>query len=174
MQPQNSSSNADGFAVVGRIGAAYGVKGWVHLQSFTEPPENILKYTLFLEQEGRWRRLEADLRPHKDAFVGKFSDVADREAARLLTGSLVAAQADEFDPSNADEVLWRDLIGLQVQNTEGFCFGEVTSMTETGHHDVLVIQSAEGHETLIPFADETVVELSLERGFLTVDWGADW
>jgi 16S rRNA processing protein RimM len=29
---------------LGRIGAPYGIKGWVHVQSFTNPPEKLLKY----------------------------------------------------------------------------------------------------------------------------------
>ena len=29
---------------LGRIGSPYGIKGWVHVQSFTDPPERLLKY----------------------------------------------------------------------------------------------------------------------------------
>jgi 16S rRNA processing protein RimM len=29
---------------LGRVGAPYGIKGWVHVQSFTSPPEKLLKY----------------------------------------------------------------------------------------------------------------------------------
>lgn len=31
--------------VVGHIGAVYGVKGWLKIQSFTENPEDIFDYT---------------------------------------------------------------------------------------------------------------------------------
>ncbi len=41
---------------LGRIGGPYGIKGWVHVQSYTTPPEKLLKYrewTLVTAQ--RWR-----------------------------------------------------------------------------------------------------------------------
>ena len=65
-------------------------------------------------------------------------------------------------------------MGLRVANTKGFDFGVVKALTETGHHDVLVIKSKDGDETLIPFADEYIEELSIEKGLLVVDWDEDW
>ena len=29
---------------LGRIGSPYGIKGWVHVQSFTDPADQLLKY----------------------------------------------------------------------------------------------------------------------------------
>lgn len=38
---------------LGRIGSPYGIKGWVHVQSFTDPPDRLLKYREWiLEGEG--------------------------------------------------------------------------------------------------------------------------
>ncbi|MCE2407375.1 MAG: hypothetical protein J4G19_07710, partial [Pseudomonadales bacterium] len=30
--------------VVGRIGSSYGVKGWTHVRSYTEPVENLMDF----------------------------------------------------------------------------------------------------------------------------------
>ena len=35
---------------LGRIGSPYGIKGWVHVQSFTDPPERLLKYRVWTLQ----------------------------------------------------------------------------------------------------------------------------
>lgn len=37
-----------GSVLVGEIVAPFGVKGWVKVRSFTDPPANILKYVLGL------------------------------------------------------------------------------------------------------------------------------
>jgi 16S rRNA processing protein RimM len=39
--------------VIGRLGAVYGVKGWLKVQSFTEDPESIFEYSPWLlKQKG--------------------------------------------------------------------------------------------------------------------------
>ena len=38
---------------MGRIGSPYGIKGWVHVQSFTDPPEQLLKYRDWLVHGAR-------------------------------------------------------------------------------------------------------------------------
>jgi len=40
---------------VGRIGSPYGIKGWVHVQSFTDPPGRLLKCREWILEGGRLR-----------------------------------------------------------------------------------------------------------------------
>ena len=47
--------------IVGRIGAAYGVRGWVHVSSFTEPPENLLSYSPWLINQGAAEKENRDI-----------------------------------------------------------------------------------------------------------------
>ena len=37
--------------IVGRVGKAMGIKGWVRLVSFTSPPDNLLQYQPWLMQK---------------------------------------------------------------------------------------------------------------------------
>jgi ribosomal 30S subunit maturation factor RimM len=39
--------------VMGRIGAPWGVKGWVKLYSYTDPPDNLIKYQVSLSRGRR-------------------------------------------------------------------------------------------------------------------------
>lgn len=164
----------DEIVVVARIRGAFGVRGWVHIQSYTEPPENLLSYPLHWQVDGLWHPIKANLKKHKEGFVAQFSNIEQREEAQLLNGRLLGANPADFSHVKDDEVLWQDLVGLRVANTKGFDFGVVKALTETGHHDVLVIKSKDGDETLIPFADEYIEELSIEKGLLVVDWDEDW
>ena len=49
--------------VLGRIGAPFGVQGWLKVQSYTDPPEGIARYPVWqLERDGSLgRRAVLDL-----------------------------------------------------------------------------------------------------------------
>ena len=53
--------------------------------------------------------------------------------------------------------------------------GRVVDLMETGAHDVMVIND-ESRQTrcLIPFADQYVTTVDIERKQLTVNWNPDW
>jgi len=145
-------------AVVGRIGSPYGVKGWLHLRSYTSPPENITSYLpLFTSAKGVGRDLPDDIepdnddwmlldqvtvKPYRDGFIMKIGSVNDRDTARACTGSLVGTDPAAFAPPAEGEIYWRDLIGLRVENLKGEMLGIVAALTETGNHDVLVVENA--------------------------------
>lgn len=184
-RPLPRLNNLDDIVVVARIGAAYGVRGWAHVQSYTDPPDNLLKYPLHRQSKGdststtSWQPVAVTLKRHKQAFIAKFAGVETREDAALLRGQYLGAQAKCFTDVEHDEVLWRDLVGLRVSNKRGFEFGIVHAITETGNHDVLVIRADEGgknetRETLIPFAEQYIEALSLEDRTLVVDWDENW
>ncbi len=187
----SSSTRDENIAVVGRLGAPYGVQGWQHCQSFTKPAENILRYSLLIQPStekqssgaaqgitpasGNWRmRGGLQIKRHKNAFIVKLKTVHDRDVARQYSGWLLGANPSDFVPPQNDEVFWHDLVGVEVTNVEGALFGNVISLTETGNHDVLVIRANNGKERLIPFADQYINQLDLAKRQLIVDWQADW
>ena len=173
-------ANAE-MVVVGAVGAAYGVKGWSHVNSFTEPPDNILDYAcLYLDTAKGWRALKGlGLRRHQHGYVGRVCERADRDEARKLAKSLLAVRADELPAAELDEYYWRDLVGLAVSDVAGMSLGEVVGLLETGAHDVLRIASANQvaerpDELLVPFVAEYVVSVDLGAGTIIVDWDVDW
>jgi len=170
--------SGDAPVVVGRIGGAYGVKGWVRLSSYTEPPENLLDYRPWLLAEGLgWRPLEVlGVRPHQGGFVAKLADVDDREQAAGLRGRLLAVPAAVLPEPAEDEFYWRDLIGLEARSPAGERLGRVVSLLETGHRDVLVIErpAAGERDWLVPFDRRYVPEVRVAEGYLCVDWDPAW
>ena len=47
----------ENLVVMGRISGAFGIKGWVKLQPFTETPESLLAYPVWwIEGETGWTR----------------------------------------------------------------------------------------------------------------------
>ena len=156
--------------VVGRVGGAYGIRGWVRIASYTDPPANILAYSpWFLQCCGAWQAAELlEVRPHGEHFVARLSGIGDRNAALTLRGSLVGVPAESFPPPEPGEYYWRDLTGLRVVNCDGAVLGTVDRLIETGAHDVLVVRGE--RERLIPFVDRFVSEVAPEDGLMRVDW----
>ena len=162
--------------IVGRIGGAYGVRGWVHVSSFTEPPENLLNYSPWLIAEGAtWEPFTpVVVKPHGQGFVAQFAEVDNREMAQALSARDLGTYRKAFPDLDDDEFYWRDLVGLRVVNADGSHLGTVSHLLETGAHDVLVIHggvSSEGEtDVLIPFTARFVQSVDLKAGRLEVDW----
>lgn len=176
-------SESDCVVVVGRIQGAYGVQGWVHLQSYTDPIQNLLDYAPWLlESATGWREIEpVQTRPHKQGFVAELSGIGDRNSAAMLQGKHIGIAADVLPSTDEDEYYWRDLIGLEVVDSVHTLLGTVTGMLETGAHGVMVICSGGGgrrdetyvdadREILIPFARRYVIEVDQAAGHIIVDW----
>ena len=76
-------------ALLGRIQAAYGIKGWVKVYSYTDPLEGILGYapwTLRLDGAVRQVKVKA-FRKQGKGIVSFFADVENRDDAEALVGS---------------------------------------------------------------------------------------
>ena len=174
-------------AVVGVVGAPFGVRGWVHVRSFTEPAANLLAYRPWqLALEGGaapadpagWREVRCAARRHGGGFVARFDDAADRDAARALRGATIGVGESALPPTRDREHYWRDLVGTPVvappaPQTGGAPtpLGAVAEVFATPAHDVLLVRG--GHrERLIPFVRQVVLDVSAER--VVVDWHPDW
>jgi 16S rRNA processing protein RimM len=180
---------------VGRIADAWGVKGWMKIQSYASDPQALLSARRwFLKPEdtgtvpkpGTATRLPASLkitqvREHGDGIVASAAGVVDRNGAEALRGARIFTSRAEFPSPKADEYYWVDLIGLQVLNQQGEDLGQVVGLIDTGPHSVLRVVPAgmtapvkPDEERLIPFVSAYVGEVSLEQRRITVDWGLDY
>ena len=179
---------------VGRIGDAWGLKGWFKVQSYASPPEAILSArrwhlrpssrapsTLHLPSVLEIR----EVREHGDGIVAIAEGIADRSGAEALRGARIYIGRASFPKAGADEFYWADLVGLEVANRDGIVLGEVIGLIDTGPHSVLRIapprpaQDAGGpvaaaDERLIPFVSAYVDTVDLAGRRIVVDWGLDF
>ena len=159
---------------IGRVGGAFGIKGWVRVFPYTRERDGVLNYrTWYLQSGGAWLRRELEQgRRHGAAVVAKLAGCDDRTAAEQLAGVDVAVRAEQLQAPGDDEFYWRDLVGLEVVNTDGASLGKVREMMETGANDVMVL--AAERVRLVPFTRDAVKEVDLERGLVRVDWDAEF
>lgn len=167
----------DDVVVVGRVGAPYGVQGWVHIHSYTSPAENIQDYRPWLlkAKRGDWRAVPiAQCKRHKKGFIARIGDIADREAAAELTGHWVGVPAQALPAiAELDEYYWRDLQGCTVVDVDGVMLGKVDHLLETGANDVLVV-AAKQDQILIPFVAQYVQAVDIEARTVVVNWDDQW
>lgn len=171
---------------LGRIGAPFGLAGWVHVSSFTEPPERLLEYDEWaLRPEGGERRpyrlVEGHL--HGERLVARLDGVGSREGAALLTGAWVEIERAALPPTGDREYYRADLIGLEVLNLEGLALGRVAYFIDAPAGAVMVVEDRVATAVGTPEASRRehwvladpahLRRVDLTAGRILVDWPAE-
>ncbi|MCG3171467.1 MAG: Ribosome maturation factor RimM [Pseudomonadales bacterium] len=171
--------------VLGRIGAVYGVKGWLKVWSFTDPPEAILDYPVWRIATAAGReshRIDA-ARAHGKGLVVHLPGCDDRDAAQRFVQAEIAVARSELPEPGPGEYYWAELEGMRVyaRREDGgrTLLGTVDHLLETGANDVLVVHGCTGsidaRERLIPWLPEQViVEVDRACREMLVDWDPDF
>ncbi|MGE0384567.1 MAG: ribosome maturation factor RimM [Gammaproteobacteria bacterium] len=161
--------------VIGRVGAAYGVRGEVRVQSFTRPVENLQAYRDWvLDRSGARTSVHVlSLRRHGDGFIAEFDGCGDRDDAARLAGALITIPRDALPPAGPGQIYWSDLVGMQVVNAEGIDLGVVERLIEVSGTDVLVVRAGL-RERMIPYLPgRYILELDLPERRIRADWHPD-
>ncbi len=178
--------NGERIVVLGRIGGAFGVAGWVKVQSYTDPPGNLLKYPVWLLRstaggargEGEWtasRCLQGRAVPQ--GVQAQLEGVTSREHAADLRGTEIGVRRSELPSLGPGEYYWDDLIGLEVRAIEGESLGEVVEILATPAHPLLRIVESSGKkvkECLVPLVRERIKAVDFAKRCMTVDWQRQW
>ncbi|MEQ8314245.1 MAG: ribosome maturation factor RimM [Gammaproteobacteria bacterium] len=176
-----SGKNQSEQVVLGKIGKTYGIKGWLRINSFTSPPENILEYEslgVSLGETTRTVRIDQSKQQNNKLLV-HFDGIDDPETAQELTGANLWVDAAALPVLEAGSYYWHELQGMLVVNQQQELLGKVDSLLETGANDVLVVaptkDSIDTRERLIPYLREKVVqEVDKEANQIKVDWEASY
>ncbi len=163
----------DKLVIIGKCGRPYGVRGWVHIQSFTADPSNILNYQnwIMILPTGTKQPVELDgLRAHGNHFVAKIKGIESPEATKRFTLAEIAVSQDDLPELEEGEHYWEELIGLKAILPNGKELGTVDSIFETGANDVIVVKMADDKELLVPYLDDVVLDIKVNEGTITLDW----
>lgn len=164
--------------ILGKVGAPYGIKGWLKLTSYTDDPQGVFDYgSLYVQMDGQWQQQTVShWRRHNNGIVFKFDGIDDRDSAQTFVNSEIGVSENDLPALEEDEFYWRDLIGLTVSNESGYQMGQVTDLLETGSNDVLVVKAKPNdafgkQERLIPFlTDQVIKEIDQQAKMIVVDW----
>jgi len=161
---------------VGKIHGAFGVRGEVKVESFTDPESALLHYQPWTLRDARGQERTvsgARGRAGSKGLVVTVPGVQDRNAAETLRGTEIFIPRSALPRPRPDEFYWADLEGLRVRTIDGVDLGTVAQILPTGANDVLVVQGE--RERMIPFVrPDTVVSVELESGGIVVDWDPEF
>ena len=146
--------------LMGRIGAAHGIRGEVRITSFTQEPLALKDYgPLATNRPGLMIEIEA-ARATTNVLVARLKGVTDRNVDR-----------DKLPPTADDDDFYHaDLIGLEARLADGSVLGTVTAIPNFGASDLLEVRDERTGDTfLYPFTKAVVPEVRLADGYLVIE-----
>jgi 16S rRNA processing protein RimM len=154
--------------LMGVVGRPHGVRGLVHVQSYTAAPADLDRYNPLVDELGRawnlaWRgEGVAELR---DA-AGR--PVTGRPEAEKLTNMRLFVTRDRLPAVAEDEFYLADLVGLTARRVDGTPFGRVGAVHDYGAGTFLDIAQAGAANMLVPFTRAAVPHVDLAAGCVTI------
>lgn len=166
--------------VLGKIRSAVGLAGAVKVETYTDPPDNILKFkTWQIHTPTGWRALKVrSSRWTAQGLQVQFEGVVERNAAELLRNSEVAVYRHELPAPAKGEYYRDDLLGLTAFTSKGECLGQLDHYVETLAHPLMVIVDHQHHagqvQHLVPLVKGKVLSVDFDQRTMVLDWSLDW
>ncbi len=152
--------------VIGRVGAAHGIRGELRIIPLTDFPERFAALREVMVGDELLHIESA--KPQGKNFLMRFREYTVREDAQKLTGRLLTVARAEAAPLDEGEYYVFDIVGLTVYDEENNELGTVENVLRTGSNDVYAVRSEDGHEILIPALRKVVRTIDVPNGRMTV------
>ncbi len=174
--------NHERLVVLGRIRSAVGLAGWVKVESFTEPADNILKYRTWQlcaapNSSVRAVRLNSSRWSGRELQI-QFDGITDRDSADLLRNTDIAVFRRELPPPPPGEYYRDDLLGLMAFTPQGARLGKLDHYVDSPAHPFMVLHDLDEQqrrvENLVPLVKGRVLNVDFEQGTMVLDWTLDW
>jgi len=155
------------------------VRGWLRVQSYTDPPQRLFEWTRWQLQSqskdkvGATREVKLlEVRQQGNGWIARIEGVDERDAASRLTGQMILVEHEALPPTEGREHYRDDLVGFEVKNLEGVLLGVVDHFIDTPGNTVMVIQGEREH--LVPVTHEHLRSVDKGARSLVVDWPEDF
>lgn len=157
--------------LMGRIGAAHGIKGEVRIASYTGDPEAIASYGPLETDRPGLSVTIVSARQNNTTLVARLAGVTDRNAAEALNGVSLFVTRDKLPQTDdEDDFYHADLIGLDARLESGVSIGEVTSLPNYGAGDLIEVRDPRSGDTfLYPFTRAVVPQIRIADGYLVIN-----
>jgi 16S rRNA processing protein RimM len=167
---------AGSYVEMGRLGRPYGVSGWSHVESWSEPADALLGYRhWYLKGLDGVRRLAVKhgARVHGSGLVARVDDSESPERAAELTGTIIEVARSELAAPPPGEYYREDLLGFSVRNLEGAGLGVLRQFIDMPAHPVMVAMDGE-RERWLPLTDQHLRRIDPADRTIWVDWPEDF
>jgi len=127
---------------VGRIAKPHGLRGEVVVE-LTTTERSRLAAGAVLHAGGRALVVESAI-PHQRRWIVRFADVLSREAADVLAGAVLTAEAKDLPDDGEPDALWaHELVGARVVDLQGTDWGRVVALVANPASDLLELDSGQ-------------------------------
>jgi len=155
---------------LGRVVGAFGIRGWVRIESYTDPPAGIFDYPTWhlRSQDGRRVVRVEEARPQGRQFAVRLAGCTDRDSAARMARETIEVPRSELPKLGAREHYRADLIGMKVCRAPGEILGKVAYFIDTPGHAVMVVQGERDY--WIPATAQHLRRVDREQQTVWVDW----
>lgn len=150
------------------VAGAHGVTGEVRLKLFGEGVAALGRHKAFNQGALTLKGVRDD---NKGGAIARFAEVADRNAAEALRGTLLTVPRSALPPLAQGEYYHADLIGLAAISDTGEPLGTVVAVENFGAGDILEIERPSvdgvvGKRFMVPMTDAAVPEWDEDRAVI--------
>ena len=134
------------FIVIGKIINTHGIKGWVSIQSFSYPEENIKNYKTFLYIDDLVKEVEIiDHKIMPKKLIVNIKNYENISQSEMIVGKDIFISKLDMPVLENNEYYWRDLVGLDVITSKNQYLGKVDFIFNNGANDVIALQDNDNH-----------------------------
>lgn len=154
---------------VGVITSTHGIKGEVKVFPTTDDPMRFLDLkNVILQAKRENLSLEVEnVKFFKNMVILKFKGINNINDIERYKGCDLMVTREDAVPLEENEYFIADLIGLKVVTDKGEDFGILKDVMQTGANDVYVVETFDKKEVLLPYIEECILDISLEKGIIT-------
>lgn len=154
--------------LMGVVGRPHGVRGLVHVHSYTAVAEDLATYAGLVDDLGRPWRLSWQGNGVARLCDAQGNAIDNREAAQQMVNRKLYVPRASLPEPDEDEFYFADLVGLDVRAHEtARVIGRVAAVHDYGAGTSLEIDG-EGGNLLLPFTRACVPVVDVRGGYIAV------
>ena len=155
---------------VGQIVNTFGIKGFVKIYPYVDDISRFddLKYVYVKNKKFENELQIEEVKYQKNMVLVKFKGIETVEQAEKLKNSILEINRKDAIPLEEGQYFIADLLGLDVFLDTGEKLGILEDIYNTGSSDIYVVKNELGKQFLLPYIDEVIKEINLEKERITV------
>lgn len=150
----------------GKIVTTHGIRGEVKIMPYTDTPELLCEFDRLFMGKNHTEIIIEKSRVFKNMVIAKIEGIDTPEDAEKLRNKMLYMHRDDLE-LDENTYFIQDLIGMEVKDNEnGFIYGKIIDVMQTGANDVYVIQGDK--EYLIPAIPDVVISTDIDNDIMLI------
>jgi 16S rRNA processing protein RimM len=153
--------------LLAEIIGAFGIKGWIKVKTYTQFPQDIIKYGTLETEKGLAVSVKIKKINGPNLVLAEIKECQSRTEAEGLIKTQLFANKENFPPPKDEEYYNVDLVGLKVVDETGKIYGTVLAVHDFGAGTFLDVEET-GNPKIktLPFQRESVLSVNLQEKIL--------